>query len=133
MRLGSKYASALCILWHLYVTYEILLKSEFFVLCFWVQWTYFTTAQKMKFFIKNFFSMCDQSAGNRRKYFVQCTLSKLKCICKGSSSDFAFNINPLSANPTKWSTNCLSVFDCFFGLRLMVNSFSACCPLKSHT
>ena len=29
-----------------------------------------------------------------------------------------FNFNPLSANPTKWGSNCLTVFDHFWGLLL---------------
>ena len=50
----------------------------------------------------------------------------LYCYCIRSWQRFAvvFLLNPLSANPTKWSnlrklpTNCLSVFDHFVGLAL---------------
>ena len=37
---------------------------------------------------------------------------------ESSSKRFKALLNPLKANPTKWSTNCLSVFDHFVGLAL---------------
>ena len=53
----------------------------------------------------------------------------MKSVADRSSRNFTCNVNPLSANPTKWSntleqfidklpTNCLSMFDLFEGLLL---------------
>ena len=52
---------------------------------------------------------------------------------KRTESFFGFPLNPLSANPTKWSntllpTNCLSVFDHFVGLALEGLKYYPCPP-----
>ena len=63
-----------------------------------------------------------------RNFFYQISTVHYLAL-KGSSPNFASNINPLSANPTKWSntlkqflgklaTNCLSEFDHFVKLAL---------------
>ena len=47
-------------------------------------------------------------------------LFRLKVVLDLNHLEYAFllELNPLNANRTKWSNNCLSVFDHFLGLAL---------------